>query len=389
MGRHYHHRDNDRKLFVKQLNSKTTGDELKAYFSSFGPVEEAVVIFDHDTQESKRYGFVTFSELESVHAALAAPYHYVDGQRIYCNLAAMGMKRRQQKEDEEAKGEGEEAGADGEARGDASDDTKQQAEQPEDDEPIVIKDYFTYLRDYKQDNGWLADHPTFFPESPYQGMVLPIRPPKPMRREQMALLLRPLYMASRAPANQQHQQPQAGPPPPRPPPHAHHHHHHHQQQQQQQHPHAPGAAMRGGMPQQYAHAHQQHQQHQQPPAGRVPPPHLRGPLPPGMRPPPGYRGPMPPRGPAPPPGFHQGHHPMQQHQQHGSGPGSPAVARRGAASPKQGGSTQRGHQQQQQQSHPSSHYVITPYGPMHVSQVRAMQQQQQHRAQQGQQQRRW
>ena len=45
-------------IFVANLNPKTTGEDLNKLFSNYGTVASAKVIFDRETGNSKRYGFV-------------------------------------------------------------------------------------------------------------------------------------------------------------------------------------------------------------------------------------------------------------------------------------------------------------------------------------------
>ncbi len=47
------------KLFVGGLPYHTTDETLRAFFSQFGDIEEAVVIHDRATGKSKGYGFVS------------------------------------------------------------------------------------------------------------------------------------------------------------------------------------------------------------------------------------------------------------------------------------------------------------------------------------------
>jgi RNA recognition motif-containing protein len=49
------------KLFVGGLGSGVRVETLRAAFSRFGPIEDAVVIMDRATGSSRGFGFVTFS----------------------------------------------------------------------------------------------------------------------------------------------------------------------------------------------------------------------------------------------------------------------------------------------------------------------------------------
>ena len=46
------------KIFVAKLAFTTTAEDLRAYFETFGQVDECKVIMDHETGRSKCYGFI-------------------------------------------------------------------------------------------------------------------------------------------------------------------------------------------------------------------------------------------------------------------------------------------------------------------------------------------
>ncbi|XP_027172251.1 UBP1-associated protein 2C-like [Coffea eugenioides] len=68
-----------RKIFIRSLGPKTTPENLHNFFSNYGEVEEAKVIFDRTTGYSKGYGFVTFKNAESFLLALENPSKKIDG----------------------------------------------------------------------------------------------------------------------------------------------------------------------------------------------------------------------------------------------------------------------------------------------------------------------
>ncbi|KAF5728720.1 UBP1-associated protein 2C [Tripterygium wilfordii] len=80
-----------RKLFIRGLASETTSDSLRSIFSSFGPLEEAIVILDKSTGKSKGYGFVTFSHVDGAVLALKEPSKKIDGRVTVTQLASAGM----------------------------------------------------------------------------------------------------------------------------------------------------------------------------------------------------------------------------------------------------------------------------------------------------------
>ncbi|KAL6614926.1 hypothetical protein ACP70R_037196 [Stipagrostis hirtigluma subsp. patula] len=79
-----------RKLFVRGLGWETTSDSLRAIFSAYGDLEEAVVITDKTTGRSKGYGFVTFRHADSAILALKEPSKKIDGRMTVTQLAAAG-----------------------------------------------------------------------------------------------------------------------------------------------------------------------------------------------------------------------------------------------------------------------------------------------------------
>lgn len=76
-----------RKLFVRGLGWDTTADGLRAAFSAFGDLEEAVVVLDKSTGKSKGYGFVTFRHVDSALLALKEPNKVIDGRATAAQLA--------------------------------------------------------------------------------------------------------------------------------------------------------------------------------------------------------------------------------------------------------------------------------------------------------------
>lgn len=76
------------KLFVGSLPYATTQDELNEMFAAHGTVEEAVVITDRDSGQSKGFGFVTMSSAEEAQAAIKAlDGSDVGGRNIVVNEA--------------------------------------------------------------------------------------------------------------------------------------------------------------------------------------------------------------------------------------------------------------------------------------------------------------
>ena len=58
------------RLYVGNLNFRTTGDDLQAYFSQAGEVESASVVEDRETGRSRGFGFVEMATDEGAKAAI-------------------------------------------------------------------------------------------------------------------------------------------------------------------------------------------------------------------------------------------------------------------------------------------------------------------------------
>ena len=58
------------RLYVGNLNFRTTGDELREMFSQAGEVESASVVEDRDTGRSRGFGFVEMATAEGAAAAI-------------------------------------------------------------------------------------------------------------------------------------------------------------------------------------------------------------------------------------------------------------------------------------------------------------------------------
>src|ERR671917_520188 len=58
------------RLYVGNLNFRTTGDDLREYFSQAGEVESASVVEDRETGRSRGFGFVEMATDEGAKAAI-------------------------------------------------------------------------------------------------------------------------------------------------------------------------------------------------------------------------------------------------------------------------------------------------------------------------------
>lgn len=76
------------RLFVGGLSRETTADSLRAAFSEYGPVTDAVVVTDRDTGSSRGFGFVTMENRKDAPRAIEGLHGAVlDGRTIVVNAA--------------------------------------------------------------------------------------------------------------------------------------------------------------------------------------------------------------------------------------------------------------------------------------------------------------
>ncbi|XP_053159423.1 heterogeneous nuclear ribonucleoprotein A1 isoform X2 [Hemicordylus capensis] len=71
-----------RKLFIGGLSFETTDESLRSHFEQWGTLTDCVVMRDPNTKRSRGFGFVTYSTVEEVDAAMNARPHKVDGRVV-------------------------------------------------------------------------------------------------------------------------------------------------------------------------------------------------------------------------------------------------------------------------------------------------------------------
>uniref|UniRef100_A0A8C9QU88 Heterogeneous nuclear ribonucleoprotein A3 n=1 Tax=Scleropages formosus TaxID=113540 RepID=A0A8C9QU88_SCLFO len=71
-----------RKLFIGGLSFETTDESLRAHFEQWGKLTDCVVMRDPASKRSRGFGFVTYSCVTEVDAAMAARPHKVDGRVV-------------------------------------------------------------------------------------------------------------------------------------------------------------------------------------------------------------------------------------------------------------------------------------------------------------------
>ncbi|XP_019419859.1 PREDICTED: UBP1-associated protein 2C-like isoform X2 [Lupinus angustifolius] len=80
-----------RRLYVRSLGGETTSETLHRVFSSFGEIEEAIVIVEKSTGKSKGFGFVTFKHMDGAYLALKNPSKRINGRMTISHLASAGV----------------------------------------------------------------------------------------------------------------------------------------------------------------------------------------------------------------------------------------------------------------------------------------------------------
>lgn len=71
-----------KKLFVGGVNRNVDESQLSEYFSSFGPVVEAIIMRDRETGTSRGFGFITFEDESVVENIIASSPHTVGSYPI-------------------------------------------------------------------------------------------------------------------------------------------------------------------------------------------------------------------------------------------------------------------------------------------------------------------
>ncbi|XP_078260120.1 heterogeneous nuclear ribonucleoprotein A3 isoform X1 [Rhinoraja longicauda] len=71
-----------RKLFIGGLSFETTEESLKEHFEQWGQLTDCVVMREPQAKRSRGFGFVTYSNVPEVDAAMAARPHKVDGRVV-------------------------------------------------------------------------------------------------------------------------------------------------------------------------------------------------------------------------------------------------------------------------------------------------------------------
>ncbi|KAJ0261624.1 RNA-binding [Hirschfeldia incana] len=71
-----------KKIFVGGLPSSITEAEFKNYFDQFGTISDVVVMYDHNTQRPRGFGFITFDSDDAVDRVLHKTFHELNGKLV-------------------------------------------------------------------------------------------------------------------------------------------------------------------------------------------------------------------------------------------------------------------------------------------------------------------
>ncbi|XP_057470476.1 heterogeneous nuclear ribonucleoprotein 1-like [Actinidia eriantha] len=71
-----------KKIFVGGLASTVTESDFKNYFDQFGTITDVVVMYDHNTQRPRGFGFITYDSEEAVDKVLIKTFHELNDKLV-------------------------------------------------------------------------------------------------------------------------------------------------------------------------------------------------------------------------------------------------------------------------------------------------------------------
>ncbi|CAF0880928.1 unnamed protein product [Didymodactylos carnosus] len=86
------------KIFVRNLPWTVSSHELRTYFSQFGYVSRASVLYNPDTGLSRGFGHVDFIKRDAFDTVMSQPTHILEGQRLRIEEGQHGNKQQRYKD---------------------------------------------------------------------------------------------------------------------------------------------------------------------------------------------------------------------------------------------------------------------------------------------------
>ncbi|KAI1712896.1 RNA recognition motif domain-containing protein [Ditylenchus destructor] len=74
-------------LYIGELSERTNNESLEKFYARYGRLTRCEVKKDHETGESRKFGFVTFVSQEDLNRALASQPHIIDGEEVELTYA--------------------------------------------------------------------------------------------------------------------------------------------------------------------------------------------------------------------------------------------------------------------------------------------------------------
>ena len=74
--------EDERKLFVGQLSSDITKEDLQKYFSKFGTIEDVTIKYDVPGGRARGFAFILFDDKESIQKVLNVQLHTINQCQI-------------------------------------------------------------------------------------------------------------------------------------------------------------------------------------------------------------------------------------------------------------------------------------------------------------------
>ncbi|KMZ65865.1 hypothetical protein ZOSMA_3083G00020 [Zostera marina] len=71
-----------KKIFVGGLASTVTESDFKTFFDQFGNITDVVVMYDHNTQRPRGFGFITYDSEDAVDKVLLTTFHKPNNKMV-------------------------------------------------------------------------------------------------------------------------------------------------------------------------------------------------------------------------------------------------------------------------------------------------------------------